>query len=59
MEENKQYLENIPDVKASFEDDEDSSSFGSTDLVAGTVQALNFDIHIEVDAMGSRQEYLK
>jgi ATP-dependent Clp protease ATP-binding subunit ClpC len=29
MEENKQYLENIPDVKASFEDDEDSSSFGS------------------------------
>ena len=30
MEENKQYLENIPDVKASFEDDEDSSSFGSS-----------------------------
>jgi ATP-dependent Clp protease ATP-binding subunit ClpC len=29
MEENKQYLENIPDVKASFEDDEDSSSFSS------------------------------
>jgi ATP-dependent Clp protease ATP-binding subunit ClpC len=29
MEENKQYLENIPDVKASFEDDEDQSSYSS------------------------------
>jgi ATP-dependent Clp protease ATP-binding subunit ClpA len=29
MEENKQYSENIPDVRASFEDDEDPSSYNS------------------------------
>jgi ATP-dependent Clp protease ATP-binding subunit ClpC len=29
MEENKQYLETIPDIKSAFEDDEDSNSFNS------------------------------
>lgn len=29
MEENKQYLENIPDVKASFDDDDEMTTSGS------------------------------
>lgn len=39
--------------------DNDSSAFTSTDLVTGTVSAINLDVHIELDTIGSRQEYSK
>ena len=36
-----------------------STLFGGADPEAADVDAVNFDIHIEVDTLGSRQEYVK
>jgi hypothetical protein len=40
--------------------DNDSSQFAGTDPAAAVdVDAVNFDIHIQVDSFGSNQEYVK
>jgi hypothetical protein len=39
--------------------DNDSAKFASTDLLGASVYALNFDIHYEIDTIGSRLEYSK
>ena len=36
-----------------------SLGFATTDLYATDVDAMNLDVHIQVDTMGSRQEYVK
>lgn len=37
----------------------DSGEFAGADPYTGTVPAINFDVHIPVDMLGSRQEFIK
>jgi len=39
--------------------DNDSSAFASTDPLSGNASALNFDVHVEIDMLGSNEEYIK
>lgn len=39
--------------------DNDSSAFASTDPFSGNVDAMNFDVHVELNTVGSRSEYSK
>jgi hypothetical protein len=52
-------LSSILQLRLYRDGDNDSSSFGTTDLVSGNVETLNFDVHIQVDTIGSRLEYTK
>ena len=39
--------------------DNDSALFSGTDAVTGNIDALQMDVHIEIDSLGSRLEYTK
>lgn len=52
------YLSDIVQFRIIRDSDNDSTLFGGADVV-GDVEAVNFDIRIEVDSLGSNQEYVK
>jgi len=52
-------LSDIIQIRLIRDMDNDSSAFTSNDLYVGTVQTVNFDVHIELDDLGSDEEYVK
>lgn len=52
-------LSDIVQLKLIRDTNNDSGLFNGTDPEASAVDALSFDVHIQCDTLGSRQEYVK
>ena len=49
----------ILQVRLTRDTDDDSTLFGIADPVAGSVHALSFDCHLQINSLGSTDEYSK
>jgi hypothetical protein len=52
-------VSDILQIRLLRDTDNDSTLFDGDDPLAGDVDAVFFDVHIEVDAFGSKEEYVK
>jgi hypothetical protein len=52
-------ISDIMQVRVSRDKGNISTAFSATDSYTGTVNGISFDIHLELDTLGSRQEYVK
>jgi hypothetical protein len=52
-------LSDIVQLRIIRDTDNDSGEFTGTDVYTGNAQALNVDVHFEVNSIGSNQEYVK
>lgn len=53
------YLSDMIQLRLLRDSDNDTAMFSGTDDALGDIDALQMDIHIEVDSLGSRLEYTK
>ena len=52
-------ISDIVQIRVLRDNDNDSTLFAGADPLAADVDAVNFDVHIEIDSFGSNQEYVK
>ena len=52
-------ISDVLQCKLFRDNNNDSTEFVGADSYTGDAQAVSFDVHIEVDACGSRSQYIK